>query len=416
MHDSGANPPVPGPNPEPWPVPLLAGAVALARGRVFIVAACLLGAILGLALCLRTPTFYRSGATMALLPREKPVLDLTSRTSSVSDSHDAAAKGPAAGLLLPPNPDLYMTLIRSRPVAERLVARFGSRLADAGSLDSDARVIAVRSMISVSSTEEGLLTVTVTANDPDLARRMADAVVSECREASKRIERQLLEQQAGFISEALSAARARLRTTEDRLAAFGESNDLVDPALEADKSMRTWRELELQITSLTRDLARRLRHRTERDPTVIRLRSDLSVLEAERDRVLAEFAGDAPDIAYARVTADWNRLEQELRFQRDLVATLTMREEVFRIRANEPAGSMAIIHPATLPNAPAGPSKKRFIGIGGMLGFLCGCFFAVARDQTQRLRQEPVASDLIDELIRLLVPAVVRRRLAGVDR
>jgi uncharacterized protein involved in exopolysaccharide biosynthesis len=339
------------------------------------------------------------------------MLDLSVHSSSLETPDDSAEREDSANLTLPPNPDLYITLIRSRSVIERIASQFMERLVPPESnLRSDEIVELVRSRISIASTDEGMLTITVTADDGDLAAEIANAVVAECETASKAIERQLLTQQAGYLEHAVLDASDSLAASEARLTAFSEKTGIIDPRLEADKSMRRWHELEVAISSARTRLEQRLRYHTERDPVVESLQTEVDNLEVTLDELRGAFAGDAPDERYATLASEWDRLRQDVRFHRDLVATMSMRFSVFRIRADQPAGNMAVLHLAEAPKHPAGPSKKQTLGIFGAVSVLLSIVLAVFLDQVSKLRGHEELRPMVDELQALLNPITLIRR------
>jgi uncharacterized protein involved in exopolysaccharide biosynthesis len=401
--------------PAAWQAPLLDLLSMLARRKVLIAAIVMAGVSAGVLKYMRTPPFYRASSVAVLMPREKPTVDITVLSGTVEMKEDAAKRADSGSLMLPPDTDLYIALLGSRPVLESLAATFEQRLTTLDQVKpndrSDEIVVRLRDMLKVQGTDEGLLTVTVTADDPQLAADLANELVAEGQRASKAIERQLLVQQAGHLEDAVAHAQGKLYLAESWLKTYCERHRLIDPPLQASDRLRQVREIEAIRDRRVVELAQRRMQYTDADPRVRQLDEEIRLSNERVHQLRSEITGGVGERDYGRLLVEYEGLRQQVRFRRDLLATLSTQTEVFRIRAEQPAGSMAVVRPAVAVAKPAGPSKKStlLVSVGGAI-FAAVCV-ALLLEQVRLARNDPSLQNHVATLRESLIGSSRRRNL-----
>ncbi len=256
--------------------------------------------------------------------------------------------------------------------------------------------------IGVRTTEQGLVTIEVTTEDPDLSTFLANAVVTECEEASKAIERQLILAQAGFLGQAVIKAGEHLDEVERELAEFTSANELINPAAEADASLRRMREIDARLSGLNAELTTELVYYTDGAPSVRMLRAEIEELEQQSEDLSQNVAGGQSASNYGTLRSDYERLEQDVRFRRDLFATLKSQQDIFQMRAEQPAASLAILHSAVPPHSPAGPVLKKNVVLFTGLFSVLAIGLAIGLDQIRLIVGNEELDHQVNELKRLL--------------
>lgn len=365
---------------------------ALARRKYAMICVLLISIGIGLMMAQRAQPFYQASTTFVLLPREKPILDLAVQSSSIETAEDAAKRADSATLTLPPNPDLYTSLIRSGEVTQRVAKSLEERGDLSGSLSSRT----IRSGTTVEASEEGVIKLRVTHANPRTAAAIVNALVHECSEASKAIERQLILQQAGFLGEAITRAEASLADSRDTLRKFNARVGVSDPQSVAAQSRSLLQTLDDTEARLSRELQRLAVHRTEMDPTVVAIKAELERITTDRRLTRERFCGSIHESEYAEFLSTWKALEQDVLLRQDLLMSMRARHEVFAIRADQPAGNLAVIRPATAPTAPAGPSKKKAIALAFLIGAIGSIGTCVFLDQLERTARDPRSRGKLD--------------------
>jgi capsule polysaccharide export protein KpsE/RkpR len=401
-----------------WQAPFLDFLCTLTRHRVLLTVFVFLGFFNGYRTLKTTPSFFRSSAVVVLLPREKPLIDATIDTGSLETTQDVARKAGTASLTLPAHTELYVTLLLSRPVLERLGIRYEERLKAADDLQknprSDELVTRIKDMISITGTEEGMMTITVTANDAELAAAIANDLVTEGEEASKSVERQLILQQAGFLDEAHALATTNMRLDEHALRNFKEKHQLTDPGMQTSETMGQIGEAMVARDSARVELSTRLLHFTEQDPGVRTLRETIAVKEARIQELQNTLVGNISTDDYASTMIQFESLKQRVRFRQDLSVALSTQADIFRIRADQPAGNIAVIREAVPAGAPAGPAKKKTIALSLGASLFMGIFLCILLEQFKAIKHNPYLkgryTEIKKELFSLPIPVVGRLR------
>lgn len=397
-----------------WQAPLIDACLALVR-RKFTVLLCIIACLgIGGLKYLSTPNTYRSSAVAILLPREKPVFDVAVDSGNLETSEDAAKREDTGALMLPANPDLYTTLIRSRSVLQEVAAMYQDQLVLGvpGRTRSEELIGKLRSMIVVESTEQGMMTVTVTSSSPDLSAELANALVGVGEAASKDIEKQLVLQQAIYIDESLVLAKNKLKHLTDHLKEFTGSKSIIDPRNQANDFLRQRRELTLKLNDLERELAARRLSWTDADPEVQRLILEVHLCKDQISALQDAVAGNVGSAEYAPFMVDYEELSSKVRLQSDLVVSLSAKSDVLHIRAEQPAGSIAVVRPATASHRPVGPSRKVFLMMSLGLGMISGLGLALLQEQWAQAKQEPYVAERLAQLPKLNTPGVILRRFS----
>lgn len=349
-----------------------------------------------------TKPFFVSSAVALLLPREKPTLDISVNTSSIETGMDSAKREASGPLMLPPNTDLYTTILQSRPVLKAVATKFAAALSNdefvAPSNHRDDSVRRLRRMLKIHGTDEGMITIEVTANNRDLAAAMANEFVVEMERASKTIERQLILQQSGFLAKTEQQVTSELTADEHELAEFYARHGVVDMATQASDILRMQREQKQSMFLLEQEIMTRLGSFTEDDDGVRVMRQRL---KAHRDRIEQlnnSYLNVISKEDFGKVRLEYDNLHERVRYKRDLLATIATQRAVFQIRAQQPAGSVAALKTAVPATRPAGPSRKLMLGLPGLIGLITALVMICVLEQWSRSARDPYILNRLGEL------------------
>jgi capsule polysaccharide export protein KpsE/RkpR len=391
-----------------WQEPVLDILEAIIHRRCIVIIIMILGSIAGILRLASMPDVYSASAVAVLLPREKAMMDASIDTSSIETSDDRASRSSAGSLMLPPNPALYTTIIDSRAVLEEIARRFSDQLSSSNEVSNNDRseevIDKLRRMIRTTTTEEGIITIHVDSHSAQLSADLANALFEQCEVASKSIERKLLIHQASHLDKALLIAEKRLTETEEKMSAFTSKMGLVNTDLQASNQLRGLRELQTERDTLEADLdALRLSY-TDSAPEVIAVKGRIATIERQSTLSQQNVVGSVGTADFGRVSIAYKSLEQKVRFERDMVSTLSTKSDIYRLRAQQPIGNLAIIRPANTPTRPAGPSKKRELGLALGLSMILSIGYCLLCQQWQSMRKDQNIAARTDDLIDQVTP------------
>jgi len=404
------NPPE-APQPIAWQEPLLDVIDAIIAQKWVIISILFIGTSLGALRLSRMPSIYTASAVAVLLPREKAMIDASVDTSSVDTSDDSVSRG-SGSLMLPANPSLYVTIIHSPAVLTEIANKFNDRFdGEISSRDRSVEVIErLQKMISTSSTEEGLITITVHSETPELSADIANELFAACEKASKSIERQLLVRQAGHLDKALKISSDRLDQTERRLSNFTSKIGLVDADTQARNQLYTVRELNALKDKVEAELVSLRISHTDNSPPVQELLARIATMEGQIIASHQSIIGEIGTDNFGELSVAYKSLTQKIRFERDMVSALATKSDIYRLRAEQPIGNIAIIRNATVPTRPSGPSKKMEVGVSIGLSLVLAIGYALGMQQLLLLKKNPHLSSRTESILQKIHPRLKLRQ------
>jgi hypothetical protein len=391
-----------------WPEPVVDLLEAIVSSWQTVVLVLLMGALTTGVWIWLAPPFYVSSAVAILMPREKPNLDIAINTSLLSTSQSVARRATAGPLMLPPQPGLYMELLRSDPVTVGIAERVQAALDPEGKHSITELAVIIRGMVKVIGSEEGLLTVEVSAGDRDLAAELANAFVDAGELASQLIERKLIVEQLNYLESAMSGARLDLAVTESALREFYAMHGILDAQQESTENLRQIRETSMLRDKFMRQLGERELQFAEEEVGVQQLRRQMEIADERLAQLQKRTANTVSGENYGALLMEHNSLQERIRVKRDMLQTLGAQHMVFSVRVDQPGGSLVTIRRAAASITPTGPRKKRIILVGAAASISLALILSILLSQWSKAQASSRFRDRI-RMIRQHIP--MRRRV-----
>ena len=265
-------------------------------------------------------------------------------------------------------------------------------------MPADDVIERLQQMLKITGTEAGMITIEVTANNSVLAADMANEFLLEMERASKAIERQLILQQSGFLDGAKRQVAAELLRDEQGLADFYARHGVIDVAAQAADILRMKREQEQEMARLEQEMLARLANFTENDDTVRSMRLRLEQHRHRIDALGQRYLSLNGEEQFGKVQIEFDGLRERVRYKRDLLATISTQQSVFQIRAEQPAGSVAILRSAMAPSLPAGPSKQLTLGVPVIVALFAAIVLILLTEQWTGSKNDPYIARRIREI------------------
>ena len=397
-----------------WQEPLLDLLDAFVRSKRIMLAIILSSLGVSCIYLLFAANTYTASAVAVLLARDKANFDARINTSTIdaSDAGSRQGSNSPGSLMLPPQPSVYTTIITSSSVLLDIAKEFKDRLPELPKDDDPNKTVKkLRRMITASSTEEGLITVEVICRDAQTSSDIASTLFAHCEKVGKSIERNLLLNQIRHFDAAYTASQERLLALEATMAEYMSTFGLIDTNLQAREKLGQLRDLGLEKDRLETELQGLRISYAEGSTEIIDLKARIQSIREQIERTNRKVTGQIGIDEFGSINTTLKRLEQKVRFERDLLAALSTKAEIFRIRADEPIGNIAIIQPASKPSRPSGPAKKITLGLTFILSSFVALSFALIRQQWEKLREDPRLSARVDNVVEGLRPNFDRKIL-----
>jgi uncharacterized protein involved in exopolysaccharide biosynthesis len=263
------------------------------------------------------------------------------------------------GVKLPGAPtlsDVFISILKSRSVGDRLITRFD--LVRRYKLpDTEKALKELTSHTKLALGDEGTISISVEDHDPKTAAAMANAYVEELdnfnrltRTSSARRTREFIQERLGIVGRDLAAA-------ENALSSYQQQKNLALLSPEARGQAEIGANIMAQKLALEVKLNVLRQSLVESSEEVRRVKEELSAVERQ--------LGTLPQAGVATM-----RLWRDLKTQEQLYELLTGQLEEARIRETRDTPTVQVLDPAIPPLHKSRPKRSVVVILGFVIGFM----------------------------------------------
>jgi uncharacterized protein involved in exopolysaccharide biosynthesis len=348
--------------------------------RVLLGKALLVGLMAGTLIALLIPSRYES--TLQLMPPDNQSssgMAMLATLAAKSVAQSAGGAGAIAGDLLgvKSSGSLFIGILRSRTVEDRLVRRFQLKSVYRMKLDEDARKELQQNSGVSEDRKSGILTLTVNDRDRQRARAMATAYAEELNRLVAELSTSAARRERVFLEERLAAVKQDLDQASRDLGDFSSKNatlDMKDQGRAMVEAAATLQGELIAAEAQRRGLeaiytSNNVRVRAA-EARAAELRTQLEKLGGkERD---GDSEGDQGDSLYPSLRklpilgVKYAELYRRAKIQEVLYETLTQQYEIAKVQEAKEIPSVKILDDASLPERHSFPPRM-------LITFLCGC-------------------------------------------
>jgi tyrosine-protein kinase Etk/Wzc len=359
--------------------------------------------------CLVTPKIFESTATM-MTQREQSrggLLPGLMASAGVLQSIPGLGVGSLSTDL-----DLFVTVLRSRSVAEAVVKKFDLQTRYEKQHLADA-VRKLRGCVSVDVSKEGLIGVTVSETDADLASNIANFYVEELERRLTLFSSSKAARKRKFIKERLAKTHEELRKSEEALREFQQVHRAFALNEQAKGVIDTAAFIHAQLISTQVRLESLLPFAADENPDVVALRAQLGELRRQMADIQLETQSSAADIVpvfakvsgidqdsseagvpgdarfaeYPHISLQLVRLTRDVKIQNGVYTLLTQQLEETKIEEASDIPSMLVLDRAQPAVRKSRPLIKRSMLLVGFASVFLGAIVTLAWQQVRVARQ-----------------------------
>jgi capsule polysaccharide export protein KpsE/RkpR len=197
------------------------------ENRRFLGRAILAGLVFGTVLAFVLPTRYR--ATTQLMPPDSQSASGMAMLASLAGKSSLPLGSMAGDLLgLQTSGDLFIGVLRSRTLEDRLIARFDLKRVYWKSLDEDARKLLEDNSSINQDRKSGIISITVTDHDPKRATAIAQAYVEELDRLVADVSTSAARRERIFLEQRLQTVKSDLDQASRDFGQFAARNGAID--------------------------------------------------------------------------------------------------------------------------------------------------------------------------------------------
>lgn len=357
---------------------------AVAR-RIRMIAAVTLAATgISAAVVMFLPVYYSAEAVILPPQPDQPAQSML--MGSLSGLSSLGLLGGAGGSALFRNPgELYVGLLKSRTVADVLIARFQLKgLYQRKTMVDTRKRLASRTTIETG--KDSLIHVWVEDADPARAAAMANAYVDELHHQNSRLALTAAGQRRLFFEERVRQEKDVLADAEAALKNMQQVSGLVYPAGQSDALLRSIAQLRAEIASREVQAQAMRLYAAPENPQLRAIEEETSALHAQLDKLekTGEGAGDplVPARKIPQAALQYLRKERDLKYHETLFGLLSQQAEAARLDEAKESPVVQVVDRAEPPDKKSWPPRTFLVMLATALATMAAC--AIALFQARR--------------------------------
>jgi len=278
--------------------------------------------------------------------------------------------------------DLFIGILRSRTVQDDLINKFDLRKEYGTSQwDRTRKILAARTMIS-EDRKSGIITITVTDNDPRRTAAVAAEYVAELNTVVSKLSTSSAHRERVFLEERLTQVKQDLESAEKDFSQFASKNGAIDIKEQGRAMVESAAVLEGQLIAAQSELQGLKQIYSENNVRVRSLRARISELQSQLQRLggkqevgAGATASDSGDL-YPSIRklpllgVPYADLYRRTRVQEAVFETLTQEYELAKVSGAKEIPTVRVLDPPDVPERKSFPPRLVIMLFGA---FFSGC-------------------------------------------
>jgi uncharacterized protein involved in exopolysaccharide biosynthesis len=332
-----------------------------------------------------------------------PPQTATSSTALAMLSQVPGAQGITESLGLKTPSGLYVDMVKSRTVADRIIDRFNLMELYKAEYREDARKQLLEDVLKAEPDKDtDIITIDVEDKDPKRAADMANAFVEELKNLTKGLAVTEASQRRLFFEEQLKDTKMALVKAEEEMQGFQEKTGALQVDAQTKAIIEGIAMLRAQIAAKEVQLKVMKTYATAQNPDFQRAEDELNGLKAELGKLEAKGgSGHDPLIptgSMPEVGTEYARKLRDLKFYEDLYELLTKQFEAAKLDEANEAAVIQIIDKAVPPEKKAKPKRALMVLIATFTGLFLSIFIAFFAEYKERASKEPNKKERFEAL------------------
>lgn len=366
-------------------IDLLDLAIVLAKHKRLLVGLPVFAGLVAAVVSLIMTPIY-TGTTKIVPPQQ-------AQSSSAALLGQLAAIGGTGNFGLKNPSDLYVAMIRSRSIADRLVERFDLKVVFRTEFLGDARKL-LADRTTAASGKDGVITIEYEDPDPERAAAIANAYVEELErlngklavtEAAQR--RLFFQQQLIKAQDELSAAELALKKTQENTGVI-QLDQQGKAIIEAVATLRAQAvEKEIQLGAM-RSFA------TAQNPDFLRTQQELRSIREQLRKAESETDAEGGDmfVPTSKVPSlglEYVRKVRDVKYREMVYELLTKQFELARLDEAKDASIIQVLDEAVVPDRRSRPKRSLIVIMSALVGAVMAVLLSFLAEAWHKARYQP---------------------------
>lgn len=358
----------------------------LARGKWLIGKMTGIFAMSGVVLSLVVPARY-TATTRIMTPQQTQSSASLLMNQLMNSGPGALMSTTGSGYGLKNPNDIYIGMLTSRPIADKIIQRFGLAVVYHSKDMTNARKT-LATETQVTSEKSGFLAISITDKNKKLAADMANAYPEELSLLTNTLAVTEASQRRLFYEEQLKHAKEDLIAAELSFQKVQRQKGFVELDAQTKALVLNAATLNAQAAAKQVELQALRSYSTEQNPSVQLAEKQLSALQSEVSHLEQNVhpAGSADlglqDAASAGI--DYLRADHELRYRQALLDMLMKQYDAARLDEAKDAAVIQVVEQAIQPDQKSTPHRLSIVILFTLVGFIGTSLYLLALDFVRR--------------------------------
>ena len=350
----------------------------------------------GCLVALLIPASYQ--ASVQLMPPDNQTSSSLAMLVALSAKTGGGAGAVAGDLLgIKSSGALFVGILRSRTVADRLAVRFDLRKLYSLHLEEDARSRLADNTAVSEDRKSGILSITVTDRDPRRAAAMAQAYVDELNQLVAQLSTSSAHRERIFLEERLRAVKLDLDDASRQFSEFASKNSAIDIKEQGRAMLQGAAAVEGELIASESELKGLEEIYTANNVRIRSVRARIAELRRQLDHLGGRAmppAGQTADSASSQyptlsnlplLGVTYSDLYRRMQIQEAVYETLTQQYELAKVQEAKETPSVKVLDAASVPQKKASPPRLLLTLLGGVFALGGAAASVLLRLRWQRM-------------------------------
>lgn len=350
----------------------------LSRRKQTIGLAVVITAVIAAAIAFLLPPKFRAEAVILTPQQTQPSLSAMAQLSGLGSAGGLSSLGLLSGLALRNPADLYIGILESRTIADRLIKTFNLKQVYQDDDFYSARKRLARNT-TIKTGRDTLIRILVEDRDPNRAAQLANAYVDELSSQNSRVALSEASQRRLFFETQLSKEKNLLADAEIALRDTQQSTGLVSPTGQAEGLMRAVSQLHAQISAREAQLEAMKTFASDENPHLQTAKREVSALQAELGKLeRGNHVAGTPEVPAGELPQaglQYLRKYRDVKYHEALFEILAKQYEAARLDEAKSGPMVQVIDRAVPPERKSWPPRAILILTAIALAGLASTFW-----------------------------------------
>jgi len=301
----------------------------------------------------------------------------------------ASAAGASLGIKSPG--DMYVSLFRGRTVEDAVIRRFGLMARYREKTMTDARRAFENRSTVLLGVKDGLIRISVTDWEPQLAASIANGYVEEFRKLSASLAMTEASQRRIFFQQQLLEANEDLASAEEAMKSTQQSTGVLQIDSQARSLIESAGILRGQIAAKEVQLQAMRSYATEDNPQMVIAQQQLIALKGQLAKLAGSDQNSASDIIVPKgnipeAGMEYVRKLRDVKYYETIVELIAKQYEMAKLDEARQGGVVQVADMAVPPDKRSFPKRTVTVVLAALLGLLFACCWCIVAEQFGHMR------------------------------